>query len=37
MAVEKYLLNNIDINKIIDIVKNKSYLDKNYKKFRNLV
>lgn len=37
MAVKKYLFNNIDIDEIIDIVKNKSYLDKNYKKFRSLV
>lgn len=35
MVVEKYLLNNIDIDEIIDIVKNKSSLDNNYKKFRS--
>lgn len=35
MAVDKYLLNNNDIDEIIDIVKNKSYLDKNCKEFRS--
>lgn len=35
MAVEKYLFNNIDIDEIIDIIKNKSSLDKNDKKCRS--